>query len=325
MKNFDTLPEQDIDIQGKPKKTKGFLDEYYNGLGDGTLELIGIKTDFERLNKATLGLDGLIVLGGLPGAGKTSFALQLAFEASNCNIPTLFYSLEMPRRAIFTKILNRLAKVRYSDILLKGRRYLSDIPQDEETGYKLSTDDANRLTSNKNAFEAIAENFYIRTRERNEADINFETVEQEINHIKAQHKTERVFVVIDHLQIFDAGNYKDQIDKEGKLIKGFTDMSRKTGATIVLISQKSKAGFASKGLEAIKGSVDIVYQADVVMFLESEDETKDKEENIIIPYGPEPIKKVTLIIAKNRYNAPTKIKMDFNGEYSEFTESRHTR
>ena len=320
-KDFHILPEETVEIEGKPRPASEFLDDYYRTLGDGTLELLGIKTGFEKLNKVTLGLDGLIVLGGIAGAGKTSLALQLAFDASDTGTPTLFYSLEMPRRAILTKILNRLAEVRYSDILLKGRQYLTDAQ-----GKKLlSADEANRLKAGKKLLEAIGDKFYLRTRERDEADITFERVEQEINFIKADHKAERVFVVIDHLQVFNAGDYKDQIDKESKLITNFEGISKRTGAVILLISQKNKAGFTSKGLQTIKGSVDIVYLADVVMFLESEDETtKEQDEqinNIIEVFGGGVVKHIDLLIAKNRYNAPTKIKMEFNGEHSKFIEA----
>jgi len=320
-KDFHILPEETVEIEGKPRPASEFLDDYYRTLGDGTLELLGIKTGFEKLNKVTLGLDGLIVLGGIAGAGKTSLALQLAFDASDTGTPTLFYSLEMPRRAILTKILNRLAEVRYSDILLKGRQYLTDA-QGEKL---LSADEANRLKAGKKLLEAIGDKFYLRTRERDEADITFERVEQEINFIKADHKAERVFVVIDHLQVFNAGDYKDQIDKESKLITNFEGISKRTGAVILLISQKNKAGFTSKGLQTIKGSVDIVYLADVVMFLESEDETtKEQDEqinNIIEVFGGGVVKHIDLLIAKNRYNAPTKIKMEFNGEHSKFIEA----
>ena len=320
-KDFHILPEETVEIEGKPRPASEFLDDYYRTLGDGTLELLGIKTGFEKLNKVTLGLDGLIVLGGIAGAGKTSLALQLAFDASDTGTPTLFYSLEMPRRAILTKILNRLAEVRYSDILLKGRQYLTDA-QGEKL---LSVDEANRLKAGKKLLEAIGDKFYLRTRERDEADITFERVEQEINFIKADHKAERVFVVIDHLQVFNAGDYKDQIDKESKLITNFEGISKRTGAVILLISQKNKAGFTSKGLQTIKGSVDIVYLADVVMFLESEDETtKEQDEqinNIIEVFGGGVVKHIDLLIAKNRYNAPTKIKMEFNGEHSKFIEA----
>jgi len=275
------------------------------------------------------------VLGGIAGAGKTSLALQLAFDASDTGTPTLFYSLEMPRRAILTKILNRLAKVGYSDILLKGGQYLGG----KEAGqYGISKDQQAQLEAGKKLLEDIGKKFYIRSRERGEVEIDFDTVEQEINFLKAEHKSERVFVIIDHLQVFNAGDYKDQIDKEGKLITGFKGISERTGATILLISQKNKAGFSSTGLQTIKGSVDIVYLADVVMFLESESEKPKKWEkkkesgqseqdieltdriSITAHFGGRGAMPIDLVIDKNRYNAPTTIKLQFNGEFSEFTE-----
>jgi len=333
-KDFDNLPEQPVVVKGieKPKPAREFLEPYYKTLGDGTLELLGIKTGLAELDKNTLGLDGLIVLGGIAGQGKTSLALQLAFDACELGTPTIFYSLEMPKRAIFTKILNRLAQVRYSDILLKGRQYLDETRQDknllgEDTDfYKLLTkDQADKLKEAKTKLTEMSDKFYLRSRESKEADIDFASVEQEINLIKAEQKADKVLVVIDHLQVFNAGeNYKDQIDKEGKLITGFKGISERTGATIILISQKNKAGFTSRGLQTIKGSVDIVYLADVVMFLESENEKQSQDNgkdlnNIIAIFGRQEIKKIDLVIDKNRYNAPCKIELNFNGEYSSFT------
>jgi len=331
-KDFDNLPEQPVAVKGveKPKPAREFLEPYYKTLGDGTLDLLGIKTGLAELDKKTLGLDGLIVLGGIAGQGKTSLALQLAFDVCELGTPTIFYSLEMPRRAIFTKILNRLAQVKYSDILLKGRQYLDETGQDknllgEENYYKLLTkEQADKLKQAKEKLTKMSSKFYVRSRESQEPDIDFKNVEQEINLIKAEHKADKVLVVIDHLQVFNAGeNYKDQIDKEGKLITGFKGISERTGATIILISQKNKAGFTSRGLQTIKGSVDIVYLADVVMFLESDEEKKKDDgdlDNIIATFGGQVLKRIDLVIDKNRYNAPCKIELDFNGEYSSFTE-----
>lgn len=321
-KDFAILPEETVEIEGKPRKTKDLLPDYYKTLGDGTQTLLGIPTGFPKLDKATLGLDGVIVLGGIAGAGKTTLALQLAFNASDTGTPTLFYSLEMPRRNILTKILNRLAKVRYPDILLKGRPYLTDGPSEKKL---LSDSDADRLKAGKKLLEAIGDKFYLRTLEQGEAEINFETVEQEINFVKADHRAERVFVVIDQLQDFEVKDYKDQIDKEGKLVRGFKAMSERTGATIFLTSHKNKAGWTSKSLQAIKGSVDIVYKPDVVMLLQTRGETEPKEQDaqldyIIDTFGGEGLEPIDLLIAKNRYNPPTLIKMEFNGAYSEFTE-----
>lgn len=333
-KDFDNLPEQPVAVKGieKPKPAREFLEPYYKTLGDGTLELLGIKTGIAELDKKTLGLDGLIVLGGIAGQGKTSLALQLAFDVCELGTPTIFYSLEMPKRAIFTKILNRLAQVKYSDILLKGRQYLDETRQDKNLlgedidFYKLLTkDQADKLKTAKEKLTNTSDKFYLRSRESKEADIDFESVEQEINLIKAEHKADKVLVVIDHLQVFNAGeNYKDQIDKEGKLITGFKGISERTGATIILISQKNKAGFTSRGLQTIKGSVDIVYLADVVMFLESDEEKKSNDngkelDSIIATFGGQVLKRIDLVIDKNRYNAPCTIQLDFNGEYSSFT------
>lgn len=335
-KDFDNLPEQPVAVKGieKPKPAREFLEQYYETLGDGTLEYLGIRTGLAELDKKTLGLDGLIVLGGIAGQGKTSLALQLAFDACELGTPTIFYSLEMPKRAIFTKILNRLAQVKYSDILLKGRQYLNETrPNKNVLGeeewkdfYKLLTkDQADKLKTAKEKLTKMSSKFYVRSRESKEADIDFASVEQEINFIKAEHKADKVLVVIDHLQVFNAGeDYKDQIDKEGKLITGFKGISEQTGATIILISQKNKAGFTSRGLQTIKGSVDIVYLADVVIFLESDEEKKSQNNNkeadsIIANFGGQVLKRIDLVIEKNRYNAPCTIPLDFNGEYSSFT------
>ncbi len=230
----------------------------------------------------------------------------------------------MPRRAILTKILNRLAKVRYSDILLKGREYLSDNPKAGEALF--SKEEAEKLKAGKKVLEAIGKKFYLRTRERGEADITFDSVEQEINFVKAEHKADKVFVLIDHLQVFNVDRYSDQIDKEGKLITGFKGISERTGATILLISQKNKAGFTSKGLQTIKGSVDIVYLADVVMFLEGagekpkKGEQSEEIESITAHFNAVVANPIDLVIDKNRYNAPRAIKLNFNGEYSDFSE-----
>lgn len=320
MTNFDKLKETPVEVADivKPKPVSGDLEGYYKTLGDGSVDYIGIKTGLTKLDDRTLGLDGLIVLGGIAGQGKTSLALQLAYDATELGTPTLFYSLEMPKRAIITKILNRLAEVKYTDILLKGKPYLTDAKVESDL---LDKEQVKRLRDATDRLKEVGDKFYLRSREANEADINFETVEAEINLVKAEHNTDKVFVVIDHLQVFNAGDYKDQIDKEGKLITGFKGISERTGATILLISQKNKSGFTSKGLQTIKGSVDIVYLADLVMFLEGEHETNDPDtDSIIASLGGQEVKKIDLILDKNRYNAPCKIELDFIGEFSSFTD-----
>jgi replicative DNA helicase len=327
MKEFDALPEGIVEVGSRPRPITDYLEEYYGTLGDGEVEYIGLRTGFEGLDRATLGLDGVIVLGGIAGVGKTSLALQISVGVCELGTPTLYYSLEMPRRAIITKILSRLAKVRYGEILLKGRRYLTEQELEEEDFYRLlSKEQAERLKEARDRLCEIGSRFYVRTREQGEAEINFEVVEQEINFLKAEHRVERVFVVIDHLQVFNVERYSDQIDKENRLIAGFKGISERTNATMLLISQKNKAGFYRTGLQAIKGSVDIVYLADVVMFLEGENgEKQGEEEEYIAHLDTARATPIDLVIDKNRYGAPRTIKLLFNGQYSDFTEREEER
>lgn len=297
-----------------PTPSKNHLEEYYSTLGNGEFTLIGIETGFTAIDNATLGLSGVIVLGGKAGQGKTTLALQLSYMAGERGTPILFYSLEMPRRAVFTKILNRIAQVRYGDILLKGKPYLTG---EGQAVNPLGKEEIKRLQEAKTRLEKIADHYYIRTRERGDTPIDFKTVEEDINLIKAKHKADKVLVVVDHLQVFNIEGYKDQIDKEGKLITGFKDINEKTNATILLISQKNKAGFTTSGLQSIKGSVDIVYLADIVMNLEGEDKEIDDTFADL-----QTISKVKLRIEKNRYNTPRTIELDFSGEYSLFTDKK---
>ncbi len=64
-----------------------------------------LSTGFKVLDAVTNGLNGgeLILIGGRPGMGKTSFALNLALNAANefrkkGHSSVAFFSMEAPRR-----------------------------------------------------------------------------------------------------------------------------------------------------------------------------------------------------------------------------------
>ena len=333
-KDFDNLEERPAEVKGveKPKPAKDYLDEYYKTLGNGTQEYLGIKTGLVGLDKITLGLRGLIVLAGKAGQGKTTLALQLAFDACELGTPIIFYSLEMQRQEIFTKILNRLAEVRYSDILLKGRNYLDETSKEtnllgEETdssGY-FTKDEITRLKEAKTRLAKISDKFYIRSLEAGEPIINFTSLEQEINITKAEHRADKVLVVVDQLQDFEIEDFKDQYDKEGRVIRKFLEIHERTGATFVLVSHKNKTGWDANDMTSVKGSVDLVYKPQVVIVLDDPDDKKNKKneevelDSVIAHFGTG-LKKIDLVIDKNRHGATGKIKLDFNKEYSKFSE-----
>ena len=325
-KDFDKLPEKRIEVKGLPKTTLDDLPAYYQTLGDGSRELLGIETGITELDKATMGLSGVILLGGTAGVGKTSLALQIAYEACMRGTPIIYYSLEMPKRAIYTKILNRLSRVGYSDILLKGKPYLDPEAEEKdlmggEVDHKnlFTKDEKDALKQAQERLVKVGDSLYIRSRERNEAKITFKTLEAEIDLVKAKHNAEKVLVVIDHLQVFKLEErVDDQIQKESKLIDGFKGVSENTDTPILLISQKNKEAIKKDGsksgssLSDIKGSVDLIYLADIVIFLEGENESDDEK---MFSNG---YKKIKVKIVKNRYNYPKELNAIFDGKNSNF-------
>lgn len=332
MRDFDNLMEESITIEGVelPASSAEYLADYYEMLGTGSRELIGVRTGLDVLDKTTYGLDGLVVLGGIAGKGKTSLALQLSFGACEKGTPVLFYSLEMPRRAIFTRLFSRLANISYADILLKGGLYLNDgrdtdgVFSEENNVSKLfKLEEIQRIKKAKEQIETVGNLFYVRDNSDKTA-ISTTQIEKEIRMLIAEHEAEKVLVVIDHLQIFKSDGYTDLKDKIDKLMADFKKINEKTGACILLISQKNRTGYYSKGLESLMGSAGIEYTADMVMLLDSKEEKDNRakgvnyfEDSSVKACGDkEPI---DLSIVKNRYNTPSTITLDFCGKYSYFT------
>ena len=292
------------------------IEEYISTLGDGKREIIGIKTGIRELDRALLGLSGVIVLGGKAGGGKTNLALHLAKQVAKNKTPVLFYSLEMAYIQIVTRLLSSLSKVGYGDILLKGNTV------DKEGGkYQLPEEDKLKLMEGLGQLAELGEYIHIKTTDTERSgEITFETLKADVEYLKKKFKTEEVLVVVDHMQLFKPeGEYRDQIDKEQNLINNFKNTSTKTNATILLISQQNKAGYDSDSVTSIKGSVEIIYLADVVMFI------KANKDDIGNGEYAETFKEVgsdtrELEIVKNRYNAPRRgeyaLKYSMEAQYS---------
>ena len=65
------------------------------------------KTGFDNLDDEQIFMPGLYVLGGLPGAGKTTFALQLLYKLALRGEPCFYLSFEMSEFSLWAKVLAR--------------------------------------------------------------------------------------------------------------------------------------------------------------------------------------------------------------------------
>jgi len=304
------IPVKDIEgVIKKPTPITNYLGEYVDLLGNGERELIGIKTGEVKLDRALLGLSGVMILGGKAGGGKTTLALHLAKKVAENKTPVLFYSLEMPKISIVTKLLSSLAKVGYGDILLKGKTAF------EKGGKReLGEDSKKALQEGFVKLQDIADYITIKTRDIEDGEVTFDSLLADIEYLKKKHKTEEVLVIVDHLQLFTPSRAtRDQIDKEQDLINKFKEININTGASVLLISQQNKASYDNAKVTSIKGSVDIIYLADIVMFVKKQEEDLGEIAQTFNEFAKTDIE---LIIDKNRYNAPATLKCSADMQYS---------
>lgn len=72
-------------------------------------EQLKLKTGFQQLDTLLLGgiSPGLIVLGGNPGVGKSTFCFQLAEHVVESGGQVMYFSLEMPVKWLLAKSISR--------------------------------------------------------------------------------------------------------------------------------------------------------------------------------------------------------------------------
>lgn len=79
----------------------------------------GTPTGFTKLNQLTHGFQKgeFIVLAARPGVGKTAFSLNLAYNAAIKNYPVAYFSLEMPGKMLFKRLISAEAHVKFDSLI----------------------------------------------------------------------------------------------------------------------------------------------------------------------------------------------------------------
>lgn len=263
--------------------------------------ITGVKTSYRQLDEMTAGFQrtDMIILAGRPGMGKTTFALNLAYNICSVeNVSAAFFSLEMTKAQLVKKILSDLSGVSSTD-MRSGK--VSDAKMNDLL-------EAARMLENKKLF--INDNSYVTI-----ADLRNKCM-------KIQKKEGLDIVFIDYLQLMHAGtNYRnssnsrngfqsrqEEIAEISRNIKG---LAKDLNVPIVALSQLSREVENRKDekpqLSDIRESGAIEQDADVIMFL-----SRPKEE--------EKQDAINLIIAKHRNGSTGEISFKFDKATSRIKE-----
>ncbi len=271
-------------------------------LKDNPEILSGIPTRFEKLDRLLIGMGkgDLIVVGGRPGMGKTSFCMNVATNvAKTTDKNIVVFSLEMSSEQLASRMLSSEALIDSSS-MRTGR-----------------LDDAE--------FEKIAESATVLSRTNIYIDAN-----PNITPTQMKSKLRRLgnigLVVIDYLQLMqpdvDTGNRVLDIASITRAIKL---MAKEFEIPIILCSQLARAT-EKRGqkerqpmLSDLRDSGAIEQDADIVLFIYRNDyyERKDAEE-AGAQDGNSDFIVAECNVAKNRHGSPGVVRLMWVGKYYKF-------
>jgi len=265
-----------------------------------------IATPFGWLNNELHGgfHPGLVVLGATTGAGKTTFALQIAAHIADYGRRVLYISLEMSAVELYTRIISsRLADLRRYDNypqltaleLRKNPTRWQDSPEVCDTIQKI--------------YQNIAPRFNVQ-----EGIGNFSALQvaELASYYAIQDKAAPV-VVVDYLQMLAPMDAR-QTDKQATdaSIRTLKRLSRDLNTVVIAISSYNRSSYSGDAsLSAFKESGGIEYTSDLVLALEA---PQDAEQD-----GGD-TRDVTLTCLKNRNGRRFKLPYEYRPAFNHFKE-----
>lgn len=222
----------------------------------------------------------LVVVGGYPSAGKSAWALQCAYRwAKNHRVG--FYSLETSKEKLFDRQISAVSGIGMERI---KRNLLTD--DDWSKACSVSAEVSGRTLDLVPASGmSVADVKAVATMYRHD------------------------IIVLDYLQLLQ-GPGASRYEQVTKISLDLHTMAQTMGVTVIALSQLSRAGRGgdAPGMSALRESGQIEQDADLIMLLYLEDESK--------PEGPRIMR-----IAKNKEGRCFGMKLIFDGNSQTFTKA----
>ena len=258
-------------------------------------EMTGVPTGFVDLDELTNGLHGgqLVIVAARPGLGKSTLALDFARAASiKHKLPSIFFSLEMGRNEIATRLLAAEANIPMH-VLRKG-------PTDQR--------DWDRLANTR--VEIADAPLYI------DDSPNMTLVEIRAKCRRLSQKVGLKLVVIDYLQLMTSGKKVESRQQEvSEFSRALKLLAKELQVPVVALSQLNRGpeqrSDKKPALSDLRESGSLEQDADIVILLHREDAYERDH-----PRAGE----ADLIVAKHRNGRQDTISVAFSGAFSRFSD-----
>lgn len=241
----------------------------------------GVTTGIPMLDSTLNGLGtGLYVLAGPPGAGKTTFSLQMSFTAARDGVPVVYVTYENSPANLVGKAVCGRAGISATDL----ERGFADMSRLHQA--------VRELEEPLTRFAAV----------EGTSKLTVAQVRGKALQAMAKHGADRCLIVFDYLQRAAHGGGYDQIRHNVSALAGeLRELSNRLQSPVIAISSQNRSqggygaggGAATPALDSLKESGDLEYSADAVLFLYLNPERDAR--------SVKPARAVDLKVAKNRY------------------------
>ena len=292
-------------------------------------KLSGLTTGLDDLDKSISGLhkSDLIIIAGRPAMGKTTLALNIAFNAANAILngrankqytgAVAFFSLEMSYPQLAARILSSQSKISSSRM---------------REGSSLTDEDFMKMSQYTDALSKVP--IVI----DDTSEVSVAAIKTRARRI-ARHFNGIALIVIDYLQLMSVpgGKHNDnRVQELSEITRGLKILAKELNVPVIVLSQLSRKVEDRDDkrpiLSDLRESGSIEQDADIVMFTYREEyylNGHSPEDRLSGPASETVIQnwqkrlnnarnKGDVIIAKNRHGKTETVHLSFNGEYSLF-------
>ncbi len=288
-------------------------------------DCFGLDTGFPKLNKVTHGLNqGIYVIGGMPGCGKTTLAWQIAFQVAQNNKEALvlFFSLDQGVEDLRIRLLSRLTGIE-SESFYNGK--LHEDGQARET-LKLAVEEHKVATERLCLLGPELDMHRGAPRSDNGVHkYDGELLEDlpkgtygppslpawlytEIEKGREQTGTKDTLVVVDYVQkMYPLRKYGGDYERINIAMDELRKLSERIHGPVLVVSEINRENYRNPGMDAFKNSGRIEYAADVACVLKRNG-SKEKP------------REMELDVLKNRMGGTEVIPFDFSPKLAKFVE-----
>jgi replicative DNA helicase len=252
--------------RGRKPSVPTFLSEfetYYIEYLDQLRKRPPYSTGFPILDQALGGMSMVTVLLGMPGQGKTTFALQVMQKQLESGTPVLFLSFDISRRDIITHLIRRLSGLSFAQII-------GNAPGVFMAEHETSLND-DQIARYMSAYDQLREWDSLTRVMSPETDqeVKEETLVAEIESMTREHGRAPL-VVVDYLgalapYVAGSDNSTERIERASHMI---SRIALTLDAPWLVLSQRSRANYGNAGMDGGKGSGEIEAKAFTVLSLD---------------------------------------------------------